>query len=228
MYFVRHGENRANLTKEFSYRLVDYPLTPKGRLQAGQTADFLAGKGIQAIVSSPLRRAIETAEIIAARIEAAVTIIEGFREVNVGDFEAQPPSPENWAAHNRIIHDWLDGHPESAFPGGEDFFTLRRRVLDGLRDAVMGRDGQTLLWVGHGGSFSFVLGDLCPGVQVGPLLRVPNHNCSISRLELEWDGDRLLGRLTAWARIDHLSGEAAVLVSGVPEADRFDDRSFPG
>ena len=38
LYLIRHGENLANLTKEFSYLKVDYPLTPKGRLQAEQTA----------------------------------------------------------------------------------------------------------------------------------------------------------------------------------------------
>ena len=35
VYLVRHGENLAHLTKEFSYRKVDYPLTPKGVMQAG-------------------------------------------------------------------------------------------------------------------------------------------------------------------------------------------------
>lgn len=39
IYLVRHGENKANLTKEFSYKKVDYPLTPKGVIQAQQTYD---------------------------------------------------------------------------------------------------------------------------------------------------------------------------------------------
>jgi broad specificity phosphatase PhoE len=44
LYLVRHGENLANITKEFSYRAVDYPLTPKGILQAEQTAEYFAAK----------------------------------------------------------------------------------------------------------------------------------------------------------------------------------------
>ena len=57
LYLIRHGENLANLTKEFSYRKVDYSLTPKGKLQAEQTARTLQDRGIAAVYSSPLRRA---------------------------------------------------------------------------------------------------------------------------------------------------------------------------
>ena len=53
IYLVRHGENRANLTKEFSYRLVDYPLTEKGILQAQQTARISRTK--RSTRSTPLR-----------------------------------------------------------------------------------------------------------------------------------------------------------------------------
>ena len=57
LYLVRHGENRANLTKQFSYKTVDYPLTPKGVLQAQQTAEFFQDKQIDEIYASPLKRA---------------------------------------------------------------------------------------------------------------------------------------------------------------------------
>ena len=75
LYLVRHGENPANLTKEFSYRRVDYGLTPKGVLQARQTAEFFKGKAVHAVYSSPLKRAAETAGIIAAELELRVEII---------------------------------------------------------------------------------------------------------------------------------------------------------
>ena len=57
IYLVRHGENRANLTKEFSYKVVDYSLTPKGALQAQQTAQFFQDKQIHEVYTSPLKRA---------------------------------------------------------------------------------------------------------------------------------------------------------------------------
>jgi len=68
LYVVRHGENPANLNREFSYKLIDYSLTEKGVRQAEETASFFREKGIDAIYSSPLKRARETAQIIAAPI----------------------------------------------------------------------------------------------------------------------------------------------------------------
>ena len=57
LYLIRHGENPANITKEFSHRLVDYSLTPKGVLQAQQTGEYFKNKQIDAIYCSPLKRA---------------------------------------------------------------------------------------------------------------------------------------------------------------------------
>ena len=58
IYLVRHGENLANITKEFSHRLVDYSLTPKGIIQAEQTAAYFRDFHIDEIYSSPLKRAV--------------------------------------------------------------------------------------------------------------------------------------------------------------------------
>ncbi|MEL7644621.1 MAG: histidine phosphatase family protein, partial [bacterium] len=64
----RHGENHANLIKQLSSKLVDYPLTEKGILQAQQTGEALAGRGIKALFCSPLKRAKQTAEIVGTYI----------------------------------------------------------------------------------------------------------------------------------------------------------------
>src|SRR5258707_14895533 len=96
LYLVRHGENPANITKEFSYKLVDYSLTPKGVLQAEQTAAFFQSIPLDAAYASPLKRARETAEIIARPQGLPVTLLEEFREVNVGKLELKPPTEENW------------------------------------------------------------------------------------------------------------------------------------
>src|SRR5512145_1505714 len=107
VYWVRHGENLANITKEFSSRHVDYSLTPKGVLQAQQTGAYFKDKSIDALYSSPLKRAAETAAIIGAAIGLPVTVIEGFREIDVGELEREPPTAENWAFHDRVFRAWL-------------------------------------------------------------------------------------------------------------------------
>jgi broad specificity phosphatase PhoE len=68
IYYVRHGENIANITREFSHKKVDYSLTEKGTKQAEATAGALEEKRICSIYCSPLKRAIETADVIGKRL----------------------------------------------------------------------------------------------------------------------------------------------------------------
>ncbi|NPV57282.1 MAG: histidine phosphatase family protein [Anaerolineae bacterium] len=222
IYLVRHGENIANLTKEFSHRLVDHPLTERGILQAQQTAQALVGRGIQAIFSSPLRRSSQTAQIIAARLELPIAIIEDFREANIGDLEKQPPSAETWAQHNAIVDSWFHGHPENAFPGGENYHGLTARYFNALRQVMAGHEGQTLLVVGHGGMFSWALPALCPDVDLRWLRQQTNHNCAITEVAVQAVDGRVSGELIAWANIDHLNGEAANFANPIGTDADFD------
>ncbi|HEX9030102.1 MAG TPA: histidine phosphatase family protein [Anaerolineales bacterium] len=216
LYLVRHGENTANITKEFSHRKVDYSLTPKGELQARQTAQYFLDKGIQAIYSSPLKRASETAAIIASALGLPFTVVENFREINVGDLEGQFPTVELWDQHKAIVTAWDQGHPEATFPGGEDLYTLNRRIRAGFEQILAGVDGQRLIIVGHGGLFWHTLPNLCPQMDRGSL-DPDNHNCSVTEIRMEHNPDgSISGRLLNWAAISHLSGPAAQLISGAP------------
>lgn len=212
IYLVRHGENRANLTLEFSHRKVDYPLTAKGVLQAQQTAEFFRGKAIHEIYSSPLIRARQTAEIIAEAVNLPVTVVEHFREVNVGDLEGQKPTAALWNLHNRIIDDWKDGKPETCFPGGEDYLTMFGRMWSGLTEVLVDqtgvKSGRNIIIAGHGGLFTFALRDLCVDFDRS-LLNLPMHNCAITELEARIVDGKIEARLISLASTAHLSGEAA-------------------
>jgi broad specificity phosphatase PhoE len=221
LYLIRHGENLANLTKEFSYHKVDYPLTPKGRLQAEQTARLLQGRGIAAVYSSPLRRAYETAEQLSALLGQEVVVMEQFRELNVGDLEGQPPTPEAWLTHNEVLCAWQRGELDVAFPGGENFWAVWERVLEGYRQVVRAHPHQAAAIFAHGGVFSTTIKALCPDVDLTELLRQENHNCSITEIEVDLQGDTLHGHLLHWAACNHLTGEAAELVSGTPPREFF-------
>ncbi|HEX9019521.1 MAG TPA: histidine phosphatase family protein [Anaerolineaceae bacterium] len=214
LYLVRHGENYANLTLEFSHRKVDYSLTPKGQLQAAQTAAYLAGLGVDAVYSSPLKRAMETAQAIASPLGLAVISSEAFREVNVGALEGQPPTAALWAQHNTVIAAWRDGHPETRFPDGEDYPTLIARVRSGLIEVLRDRQDQNIVIVGHGGIFTFTLRDLVPDVDFA-CLNQGLPNCSIMTLDVQLVDGRLDARVRTYASVGHLTGEAANLISGV-------------
>lgn len=219
LYLVRHGENPANITKEFSYKLVDYALTPKGVLQAEQTAAFLREVPLAAVYTSPLKRASETAEIIAHRHALPVTVLEEFREVNVGNLELRPPTEENWRLHDQITDQWFGGNPVAVFPGGENFLELLERTRRGLLKVTRGRQEQQLLIAAHGGILAALVYRFCPRDRA--LMKTIMDNCSITEIELLTSSNEILdGTLHRWASARHLSGEAAQLVSPLLEYKR--------
>jgi broad specificity phosphatase PhoE len=216
IYLVRHGENKANLTKEFSCKVVDYPLTAKGRLQAHQTGQYLRNKSIDVIFTSPLKRAVETAAIIGDILQREVLLSEAFREINVGDLERQPVSKENWASYQNVVQAWLAGFSRVAFPGGENYNQISSRFTQGLLAACRSHPNQNLLIIGHGAIFTFSLPCLCPAVTLAEVLKIENHNASLSEIDVIVTGNQLSGTLIDWANVDHLSGQAAELVAGIP------------
>ena len=214
IYLVRHGENPANITHEFSYKKVDYSLTPKGILQAQQTGEYFKGRHIHEIYASPLKRAKETAEIITQPLHLPVTTMEQFREINVGDLEGMPPTKENWRLHDRIVEAWSEGRHDVSFPGGEDYNSLLSRLRDGLLTVTTNKTGKHIVIVGHGGIFTRTIQGICPDVDVQAVSRHPNNNCSITEIELTTSGTSVIGVLERWASYSHLYGEAANLVPG--------------
>ncbi|MFN8636061.1 MAG: histidine phosphatase family protein [Chloroflexota bacterium] len=202
VYLVRHGENLANITREFSHRKIDYSLTEKGVKQAEQTAAYFASlhreRPIGAVFSSPLKRAVETAETIAVALGHAVTVVEQLREIDCGDFDGAPPTPERWEHHDRIMASWRDGDHDARFPGGEDFHELRARARLALGQAVAGRAGQRIVVVAHGGIVGATLSDICPDLEPDLVWRVPNRNCAVTEIELHGNGSNFEG---AWGML---------------------------
>lgn len=216
LYLVRHGENLANITREFSYRRVDYSLTPKGVLQAEQTADFFKASAIDAVYASPLKRARETAEIIARPHGLPVLLLEEFREVNVGNLELLPPDESAWELHNRVIRAWIQGHPTMRFPGGENFVELVERAQRGLLEVTRARCGQRIVVAAHGGILTGIVRTFCAQAGRGTSAE-SMQNCAITEIELTTrDHEILAGSLRVWARATHLSGQAAEQIPPVP------------
>jgi probable phosphoglycerate mutase len=213
IFLIRHGENPANITKEFSYKHVDYSLTEKGRLQAQQTAAWCADQAMTQIYSSPLKRACETAEIIRRTLYLpAVHIREAFREINVGHLEGQRATTELWTQYTGITTAWEQGDASRTFPGGENYHDVLTRMRHGLQEikATQPHDARVVI-VGHGGIFNATICDLCHNMKPDDLACIENHNCSVT--EIDRSGVEMSVKF--WANSDHLSGKAAELISGV-------------
>ena len=128
LVLVRHGETDWNRERRYQGH-ADTPLNTAGRRQARELATILRSDGLSAVYTSPLRRASETATIVAAELGLEARELEALREIDVGDWqgltvdEVRAQFPEQVAAawHSG----WLDG---------ETYDELSARVLPALLD----------------------------------------------------------------------------------------------
>lgn len=146
LYLLRHGQTEFNVKKLVQGR-CDSPLTDLGRKQAGMAAAWLKGHDVvpDKVVSSPLDRAMDTAQLVATELlgpDAAVEPCEGIIERCYGTFEEGP--------HDALPTDvWDPGEDLIPF-GGEGSQALQERMVDTLTN-IMGSEGiETLLAVSHG------------------------------------------------------------------------------
>jgi broad specificity phosphatase PhoE len=144
---ARHGETDWNRDSRFQGQ-ADPPLNDAGRDQARALAERLAGESLEAVYSSPLHRALETAEIVAARLRLPVTILEPLREIDVGSWsgltraEVEARFPEAYARWLAFEHGW---------DGGETYDELGARVVPALAELAALHPGGRVLAVTHGG-----------------------------------------------------------------------------
>jgi ribonuclease H / adenosylcobalamin/alpha-ribazole phosphatase len=143
---LRHGQTLMSAQKRYAGR-SDVPLTDLGVRQAAAAAKRLASAGIGVIVTSPLLRAVQTAQEVAAMTGAPVMTDDGFRETDFGAWEGLTFAEvrERWPAD---LTAWL-ADPELAPPGGESLAEAGERVTGALHRVLAGREGQTILIVSH-------------------------------------------------------------------------------
>lgn len=144
---VRHGETDWNREHRFQGH-ADTRLNEEGRRQAQALAELLGGEHFVAAYSSPLQRAFETAEILAAPLGLDVATTDALMEVDVGSWsglttaEVAERFPEGFRRWSAFGHGWDDG---------ESYEELGLRVLSGLHEIAAAHRGARVLVVTHGG-----------------------------------------------------------------------------
>ncbi|MCW2934963.1 MAG: fructose-2,6-bisphosphatase [Actinomycetia bacterium] len=206
VWYIRHGENPANLTGELSCRTVDYPLTSHGVEQARALADLLSREPAPAaIYASPLRRAAQTAQILATRLGIPVRTLEELRELDVGDLEGRSDE-QAWELFLDVYYAWHAGDYDRAFPGGEDFHHVLARLTAALTRALDHPPGSRVLVVAHDGLIRAALPALCPGTAP-PLTSLPK--CGIARVSARTTPGGPEFALLAWPEPDSGDGMPA-------------------
>lgn len=160
LLLARHGESTWNVERRWQGQ-GDPPLSGEGRRQAAALADALAGEGLEALVSSDLARAAETAHIVARRLGLPPPRLEPrLRERSIGVWTGRTEA--------EIAASWPDelarlraGDPALRPGGGESGHELARRVRGALRELAAAAPGGRVALVTHLG----VIGTLVPGFR---------------------------------------------------------------
>jgi 2,3-bisphosphoglycerate-dependent phosphoglycerate mutase len=167
---ARHGETDWNLERRFQ-GWADPPLNETGRAQARALAEQLRDTPFDAVYSSDLKRAHETAEILAVSHGVPVVADQGLREIDVGPLQGL-----TWTeVHER----WGDDRPH-----GETREQHHARVRGAVERIARDHAGQRILIVTHGGTMRALHSIARDGADVEPV-----QNCGV--IELHFRDDRL-------------------------------------
>jgi broad specificity phosphatase PhoE len=151
LFCIRHGETEFNAAGRIQGQL-DSPLSELGYRQCAAAADALVSVPIDAVYSSPLLRAAESARIIAERLNVEVRFDDRLKEINAGVFQGRC-----WAEIDEVYPDeakrWRTQDPDFCIPQGESRRLLMTRAFAALSD-IKAAGHQQVVVVAHGGSLS--------------------------------------------------------------------------
>ena len=182
LYLVRHGETDHN-RNSLALGRADVPLNDLGIAQAARLGDALAGEPISAIYSSPLARALQTAEAVASRRGLKVQVKPGLIEMDIGEADGLT-FPEVRERFPGLLEAWVteDG-PHHPMPGGERLADVHKRAWDCVHSLATLHPNEIICAVTH----NFVILSILTaalGIDLAAFRRLRHAVAAISVLEV--------------------------------------------
>lgn len=199
---MRHGESEP-LVPGQTFPLVDGhgdpALAPEGRAQAERLAERLATHAIDAIYVTTLRRTVETAAPLAARLGIEPQVERDLREVHLGEWEGGRYR-QRFAEGDPIATRLQTEERWDVIPGAEPTEAFGQRVCGALDRVVAAHPGQLVVIVSHGGVIAEILAHVADTRRRFAFLGCDNASIShIVALENRW----ILRRFNDTAHLDH-------------------------
>lgn len=141
-YLFRHGQTDMNAAGRWQGQGIDLPLNNIGIKQAQELGEELKNSGVEAIFSSPLKRAVQTAEIVSEALNIPLRIDQGLIEGRFGEAEGKTKQeicalfPETATAWHDLEEDFMD----IRFNGGESKREIQQRILQTLTKIALESD----------------------------------------------------------------------------------------
>jgi probable phosphoglycerate mutase len=203
LILIRHGETDWNLQHRFQGQ-IDVPLNARGLAQAARLGERLRSEPLDAIVSSDLQRARQTAAPASDLLGLASEPDPGLREQSFGVLEGLA-LPEILARHPREWDMWRRHDPEYALPGGENVLSFHARVMAAVRALARRFGDRRIAVITHGGALDMIYRTAMGMSLSGPrTCLIPNTGLNTVRVH----GDKV--EILNWADDAHVLDLGAV------------------
>lgn len=194
VYLLRHGETTWNADGNRYCGATDVELTPKGRAQALEAGALLRGISFDAIYSSPLKRAFDTALIASGRKQSEIVVVPELKEASFGNWEGKTRAefiaedPELWEAWERS--------PETTRAGGTGNTAMEvvTNADSFFKTACQKHPAGTILVVAHNAVNRFYLAYKL-GMPLRNYRRIVQENSAVTRFTLDENCEIMLNQL---------------------------------
>lgn len=181
LYLIRHGATEGNHEKRYKGS-IDVPISREGLEQVARAAAFiradLQGDELTAIYTSPLSRAVDSAQIIAEMFGLEPVIHEDLKERNFGVWEGMTFS-EIREKYPDEFSKWADNPLEHSPVGGESSAEVSDRITPAVEAIVSQHDGESFAIVGHGGINRIIICNLL-GIPLEHMFRIEQDNAAVN------------------------------------------------
>jgi len=202
IFLIRHGETDWNREQIFRGR-IDVSLNEIGLAQARAVKVWLKDEKVDALYSSPLSRALETARILSENRDCEVVKEEGVIDINFGKWQG--------LSHHRVkeeykelYHTWLSKPHTVTFPDGESLTQVRERSVKALERVIKDHSGKTLAVVSHRVINKVLLCNVL-GLDLSRFWYITQDTCAINMFEHR-DGNYYLSLLNDTCHLRRVEG----------------------
>ncbi|MBC7190589.1 histidine phosphatase family protein [Candidatus Aerophobetes bacterium] len=183
IFLIRHGNTIWNRKKVFRGHL-DIPLDKEGEYQAELTGKYLQQIKLNALYSSPLKRALKTAQIIKnyQAQDMRIVVCEGFKDLNYGKWQGKSHE-EIKREYNQLYSIWGKEPEKVKIPGGETLKEAADRAWQALEEIILREKGVVGI-VSHRVINKLLICRVL-GVGVGGFWKIKQDTCCINLIQYE-------------------------------------------
>jgi alpha-ribazole phosphatase len=181
LYLIRHGATEGNHEKRYKGS-IDVPISQEGLEQVRKAADFiraeLQGGELSAVYTSPLSRAVDSAQIIAEPYSIEPVTDDNLKERHFGIWEGMTFA-EIREQYPDEFRKWADNPLEHSPVGGESSIEVRDRIVPAVEDIISRHGDESIAIVGHGGVNRIIICHLL-GIPLEHMFRIEQDNAAVN------------------------------------------------